>query len=112
MIYQNTCAVIQRKNREYIIVIYLITIYRKWNFLIGWLCVLLLIFVFLSAANFERSNLYLKLFKLVFGSVSLFANENEQMLKVYTELRHIIGSSDIIAKRIYSLSVKVQILGF
>lgn len=63
-------------------------------------------FFFLSAANFERSNLYLKLFKLVFGSVSLFANENEQMLKVYTELRHIIGSSDIIAKRIYSLSCK------
>ncbi|XP_072179557.1 transformation/transcription domain-associated protein-like [Diadema setosum] len=31
--------------------------------------------------NQERSNLYLKLFKLVFGSVSLFANENEQMLK-------------------------------
>ena len=32
--------------------------------------------------NLERSNLYLKLFKLVFGSVSLFAAENEQMLKV------------------------------
>ncbi|XP_053373271.1 transformation/transcription domain-associated protein-like isoform X1 [Mercenaria mercenaria] len=32
-------------------------------------------------SNMERSNLYLKLFKLVFGSVSLFANENEQMLK-------------------------------
>ncbi|XP_077979126.1 transformation/transcription domain-associated protein-like [Glandiceps talaboti] len=31
--------------------------------------------------NMERSNLYLKLFKLVFGSVSLFAAENEQMLK-------------------------------
>ncbi|XP_033101198.1 transformation/transcription domain-associated protein-like isoform X1 [Anneissia japonica] len=31
--------------------------------------------------NLERSNLYLKLFKLVFGSVSLFAAENEQMLK-------------------------------
>jgi len=30
----------------------------------------------------ERSNLYLKLFKLVFGSVSLFPAENEQMLKV------------------------------
>ncbi len=35
------------------------------------------------AANVENSNLYLKLFKLVFGSVSLFASENEQMLKVY-----------------------------
>ncbi|KAJ7370185.1 hypothetical protein OS493_033810 [Desmophyllum pertusum] len=31
--------------------------------------------------NMERSNLYLKLFKLVFGSVSLFASENEQMFK-------------------------------
>ncbi|XP_028408078.1 transformation/transcription domain-associated protein-like isoform X2 [Dendronephthya gigantea] len=31
--------------------------------------------------NVENSNLYLKLFKLVFGSVSLFASENEQMLK-------------------------------
>ncbi len=30
----------------------------------------------------DRSNLYLKLFKLVFGSVSLLAAENEQMLKV------------------------------
>ena len=40
-----------------------------------------LIFLFVIA-NMERSNLYLKLFKLVFGSVSLFANENEQMLKV------------------------------
>ncbi|XP_035826346.1 transformation/transcription domain-associated protein isoform X2 [Aplysia californica] len=32
-------------------------------------------------SNIERSNLYLKLFKMVFGSVSLFAAENEQMLK-------------------------------
>jgi transformation/transcription domain-associated protein len=32
-------------------------------------------------SNMERSNLYLKLFKLVFGSVSLLAAENEQMLK-------------------------------
>ncbi|GBP38089.1 hypothetical protein EVAR_95217_1 [Eumeta japonica] len=31
--------------------------------------------------NVERSNLYLRLFKLVFGSVSLFPTENEQMLK-------------------------------
>jgi len=35
-------------------------------------------------SNVELSNLYLKLFKLVFGSVSLFAAENEQMLKVTT----------------------------
>ena len=39
-------------------------------------------FLSLFSANMERSNLYLKLFKLVFGSVSLFASENEQMLKV------------------------------
>ncbi|KAL3832377.1 hypothetical protein ACJMK2_024027 [Sinanodonta woodiana] len=32
-------------------------------------------------SNMDRSNLYLKLFKLVFGSVSLFAAENEPMLK-------------------------------
>ncbi|BFZ01386.1 hypothetical protein BsWGS_04423 [Bradybaena similaris] len=32
-------------------------------------------------SNVERSNLYLKLFKMVFGSVSLFAADNEQMLK-------------------------------
>nr|KAG5693699.1 hypothetical protein BaRGS_008341 [Batillaria attramentaria] len=32
-------------------------------------------------ANLERSNLCLKMHKLVFGSVSLFAAENEQMLK-------------------------------
>ncbi|XP_023232044.1 transformation/transcription domain-associated protein-like [Centruroides sculpturatus] len=36
-------------------------------------------------SNMERSNLYLKLFKLVFGSVSLFAAENEQMLKLCNE---------------------------
>lgn len=38
-------------------------------------------------SNVELSNLYLKLFKLVFGSVSLFAAENEQMLKVSLENR-------------------------
>ena len=53
-------------------------------------CTFAYFFLLLSAANFERSNLYLKLFKLVFGSVSLFANENEQMLKVYTVLRLVI----------------------
>ncbi|PIK62231.1 putative transformation/transcription domain-associated protein [Apostichopus japonicus] len=41
--------------------------------------------------NQERSNLYLKLFKLVFGSVSLFAAENEQMLKPH--LHKIVNSS-------------------
>ena len=32
-------------------------------------------------SSLERSNLYLKLFKLVFGSVSVFPAENEKMLK-------------------------------
>ncbi|XP_074624680.1 transformation/transcription domain-associated protein-like isoform X2 [Acropora palmata] len=41
--------------------------------------------------NMERSNLYLKLFKLVFGSVSLFASENEQMLKPH--LHEIVNRS-------------------
>jgi len=39
----------------------------------------------------EKSNLYLKLFKLVFGSVSLFAQENEQMLKPH--LHEIVNHS-------------------
>ncbi|XP_065666832.1 transformation/transcription domain-associated protein isoform X3 [Hydra vulgaris] len=39
----------------------------------------------------ERANLYLKLFKLVFGSVSLFAQENEQMLKPH--LHDIVNNS-------------------
>ena len=39
-------------------------------------------------SNVELSNLYLKLFKLVFGSVSLFAAENEQMLKVESDPGH------------------------
>ncbi len=36
--------------------------------------------------DMEKSNLYLKLFKLVFGSVTLFAQENELMLKVSLNL--------------------------
>jgi len=36
---------------------------------------------FMGDSNLERSNLYLKLFKLVFGSVSVFPAENEKMLK-------------------------------
>ena len=39
----------------------------------------------------ERSGLYLKLFKLVFGSVSLFAAPNEQMLKPH--LHQIVNKS-------------------
>lgn len=41
------------------------------------------VYISIFIANVENSNLYLKLFKLVFGSVSLFAQENEQMLKVH-----------------------------
>ncbi|XP_025986851.1 transformation/transcription domain-associated protein [Solenopsis invicta] len=37
-------------------------------------------------SNIERSNLYLKLFKLVFGSVSLFPTENEHMLRPHLNL--------------------------
>ncbi|XP_037947653.1 transcription-associated protein 1 isoform X2 [Teleopsis dalmanni] len=39
----------------------------------------------------ERSNLYLRLFKLVFGSVSLFPVENEQMLRPH--LHNIVNRS-------------------
>ncbi|XP_045594313.1 transformation/transcription domain-associated protein isoform X4 [Procambarus clarkii] len=41
--------------------------------------------------SMDRSHLYLKLFKLVFGSVSLFAAENEQMLKPH--LHQIVNRS-------------------
>ena len=53
-----------------------------------WLIVIDNVILFLAqhmdslGENLERSNLYLKLFKLVFGSVTLFAQENELMLKV------------------------------
>jgi len=39
--------------------------------------------------DIEKSNLYLRLFKLVFGSVSLFPAENEQMLRPH--LRDIVN---------------------
>ncbi|RWS15188.1 transformation/transcription domain-associated protein-like protein [Dinothrombium tinctorium] len=42
-------------------------------------------------SNVEKSNLYLKLFKLVFGSVSLLADKNEQMLKPH--LHNIVNRS-------------------
>lgn len=42
-------------------------------------------------SNLEKSNLYLKLFKLVFGSVSLFPTENEQMLRPH--LHQIVNRS-------------------
>uniref|UniRef100_A0A1Y1MXI9 FAT domain-containing protein n=3 Tax=Photinus pyralis TaxID=7054 RepID=A0A1Y1MXI9_PHOPY len=42
-------------------------------------------------SNLERSNLYLRLFKLVFGSVSLFSQENENMLRPH--LHQIVNRS-------------------
>lgn len=42
-------------------------------------------------SNLDKSNLYLKLFKLVFGSVSLFPSENEQMLRPH--LHQIVNRS-------------------
>ncbi|XP_014681160.1 PREDICTED: transformation/transcription domain-associated protein-like [Priapulus caudatus] len=48
-------------------------------------------------SSIEKSNLYLKLFKLVFGSVSLFADENEQMLKPH--LHRIVKRSMELAMR-------------
>ncbi|XP_066597811.1 transformation/transcription domain-associated protein isoform X1 [Prorops nasuta] len=42
-------------------------------------------------SNIERSNLYLRLFKLVFGSVSLFPVENEHMLRPH--LHQIVNRS-------------------
>ncbi|KAG5864322.1 hypothetical protein JTB14_004435 [Gonioctena quinquepunctata] len=42
-------------------------------------------------SNLERSNLYLRLFKLVFGSVSLFPQENENMLRPH--LHQIVNRS-------------------
>lgn len=42
-------------------------------------------------SNVERSNLYLRLFKLVFGSVSLFPAENEHMLRPH--LHNIVNRS-------------------
>ncbi len=51
-------------------------------------------------STIEKSNLYLKLFKLVFGSVSVFPNENEKMLKphlhtlVNKSLEHALKSKE------------------
>lgn len=42
-------------------------------------------------SNIDRSNLYLRLFKLVFGSVSLFPAENEHMLRPH--LHNIVNRS-------------------
>ena len=45
----------------------------------------------IGSADIEKSNLYLKLFKLIFGSVSMFAVENEPMIRPY--LQKIVLSS-------------------
>ena len=58
--------------------------------------------------NLERSNLYLKLFKLVFGSVSLFAAENEQMLKVSTNQETLL--TRFVALKAVHLLIVVEIL--
>lgn len=39
----------------------------------------------IGSADVEKSNLYLKLFKLIFGSVSMFATENETMIRPYLQ---------------------------
>ena len=59
----------------------------------------------------EQANLYLKLFKLVFGSVSLFAQENEQMLKPH--LHEIVNSSmelALVAKEPYNYFLLLRAL--
>ncbi|EDV27262.1 uncharacterized protein TRIADDRAFT_23101 [Trichoplax adhaerens] len=62
-------------------------------------------------SNTERSNLYLKLFKLVFGSVAIFANENEPMLKPH--LHKIVNRSmelALTAKEPYNYFVLMRAL--
>jgi transformation/transcription domain-associated protein len=51
----------------------------------------------IGSADIEKSNLYLKLFKLIFGSVSMFAVENEPMIRPY--LQKIVLSSMEMAMR-------------
>lgn len=68
----------------------------------------LLWFLYYFPANLERSNLYLKLFKLVFGSVSLFANENEQMLKVQWKWTDVEGTAKV--KRCAALFLNFSVL--
>jgi transformation/transcription domain-associated protein len=50
-------------------------------------------------SNVERSNLYLKLFKLVFGSVSLFPAENEHMLRPH--LHQIVNRFKTLLSHLY-----------
>lgn len=51
----------------------------------------------IGSADIEKSNLYLKLFKLIFGSVSMFNLENEPMIRPY--LQKIVLSSMELAMR-------------
>jgi transformation/transcription domain-associated protein len=51
----------------------------------------------IGSADIEKSNLYLKLFKLIFGSVSMFHTENEGMIQPY--LQKIVLSSMELAMR-------------
>jgi transformation/transcription domain-associated protein len=51
----------------------------------------------IGSSDIEKSNLYLKLFKLIFGSVSMFATENETMIRPY--LQKIVVNSMEMAMR-------------
>lgn len=51
----------------------------------------------IGSSDVEKSNLYLKLFKLIFGSVSMFATENETMIRPY--LQKIVMNSMELAMR-------------
>lgn len=51
----------------------------------------------IGSADIEKSNLFLKLFKLIFGSVSMFNVENEPMIRPY--LQKIVLSSMELAMR-------------
>ncbi|XP_017777683.1 PREDICTED: transformation/transcription domain-associated protein isoform X2 [Nicrophorus vespilloides] len=62
-------------------------------------------------SNQDRSNLYLKLFKLVFGSVSLFPQENENMLRPH--LHRIVNRSmelAMVAKEPYNYFLLLRAL--
>jgi transformation/transcription domain-associated protein len=51
----------------------------------------------IGTSNIELSNLYLKMFKLIFGSVSMFANENETMIRPYLQ-KIVINSMSMATK--------------
>ena len=84
-LYENIFEIIMGESANYSLSETFRTVFvcEIWNCFIFEMCYSGCSFFPFITANQERSNLYLKLFKLVFGSVSLFANENEQMLKVW-----------------------------